>query len=202
MRSGNGGWHVFRTLRRMAASAHSDLSAYMDAYRLLGVDYSAHSTDIRRAYRRLARQHHPDRFPLGSDEQQRASARMAEINAAYALAEHAPLRYHRVSRAADPDTPWTDAELKEAIRRAALNRRFDAAMSIALVLLAIIAIRLLLPALSAQPSSAQVLVVGVGLLSAVTMWSLLGPRMWHLLFQIQLVLAIVRVLRNHWSSFF
>ena len=33
----------------------------MDPYRVLGVDSTASDAEIKRAYRRLARQHHPDR---------------------------------------------------------------------------------------------------------------------------------------------
>jgi curved DNA-binding protein CbpA len=38
--------------------AHTD-----DHYRVLGVSHDASTPEIRRAYRRLARQHHPDRNP-------------------------------------------------------------------------------------------------------------------------------------------
>lgn len=48
-----------------------------DPYQVLGVERTAPKEKIRRAYRRRAQQHHPDR---GGDP-----ARMAEINQAYAL---------------------------------------------------------------------------------------------------------------------
>ncbi len=112
----------------------------MDAYKVLGVDYSADSSAIRQAHKRLAKQHHPDRFPAGSAEQQQATTRMAEINDAYRLIRDAPLRYHRVSKASDPTTPWTDIELEEAIRRARINQEVDRWLTIALIAAAVIAV--------------------------------------------------------------
>ena len=50
-----------------------------DYYSILGVDRKADEREIKRAYRRLARKHHPDVNP-GDDS---AEARFKEINAAY-----------------------------------------------------------------------------------------------------------------------
>lgn len=126
----------------MPSSARPDLFAFMDAYNVLDVDYTADPAAIRRAHKRLARQHHPDRFPDGSAEQQQATARMAEINDAYRLIREAPLRFHRVSKASDPTTPWTDIELDDAIRRARMNRVVDRSTTIALIAVAAIAVPL------------------------------------------------------------
>ena len=52
-----------------------------DPYQVLGLDRSASASDIKRAYRRLAKEHHPDRH--GGDA--RAQARFAELNAAYEI---------------------------------------------------------------------------------------------------------------------
>jgi len=52
---------------------------HKDYYRILGVPRSASGEDIRRAYRRLARAHHPDRNE-GSPE---SEERLKEINEAY-----------------------------------------------------------------------------------------------------------------------
>ena len=133
-------WHIFGTSLCMPVSARPDLFAFMDAYKVLGVDYTADSAAIRQAHKRLAKQHHPDRFPAGSAEQQQATTRMAEINDAYQLIREAPLRYHRVSKASDPTTPWTDIELEEAIRRARMNQEVDRWMTIALIAAAVIAV--------------------------------------------------------------
>lgn len=110
----------------------------MDAYKVLGVEYTADSSTIRQAHRRLAKQHHPDKFPGGSAEQQRATTRMAEINDAYRLISNAPLRYHRVSTASDPTTPWTDGELDAAVRRAQVNQQFDRWVTIAMVVVGVV----------------------------------------------------------------
>ena len=50
-----------------------------DLYDVLGVARSASEADIKKAYRKLARQHHPDRNP--GDKQ--AEARFKEIQSAY-----------------------------------------------------------------------------------------------------------------------
>ncbi|MFO7712615.1 MAG: J domain-containing protein [Dehalococcoidia bacterium] len=53
--------------------------AKQDYYKTLGVDRKASDKDIKQAYRRLARKHHPD---LNPDDKQ-AESRFKEINAAY-----------------------------------------------------------------------------------------------------------------------
>lgn len=52
---------------------------YRDYYRVLGVDKKASETEIKKAYRKLARQYHPDVNP--GDKQ--AEERLKEINEAY-----------------------------------------------------------------------------------------------------------------------
>jgi curved DNA-binding protein len=52
---------------------------YKDYYKILGVDRSASEKDIKRAYRKLAVQHHPDKNPGDA----RAEERFKEINEAY-----------------------------------------------------------------------------------------------------------------------
>jgi curved DNA-binding protein CbpA len=129
----------------MPTAARADLLAFMDAYKVLGVDHSADSFAIRQAHKRLAKQHHPDRFPVGSAEQQQATAHMAAINDAYALIRKAPLRGHQLSKASDPTIPWTDTELDDAIHRMNQNvdrwmmdvEGVDRWMTVALVVLAV-----------------------------------------------------------------
>ncbi len=50
-----------------------------DPYKVLGVSPDASDEDIKRAYRRLAKQYHPDRNPGDAE----AARKMQEVNAAY-----------------------------------------------------------------------------------------------------------------------
>jgi curved DNA-binding protein len=67
---------------------------YKDYYKILGVDRKANEDDIRKAYRKLAKQHHPDYNP--NDKQ--AEDRFKEINEAYEVLSDAKKRayYDRV----------------------------------------------------------------------------------------------------------
>ncbi len=56
-----------------------------DPYRVLDVDRGASTAAIKRRWRELAREHHPDRAAGDAPETQRLTARMARINAAYDL---------------------------------------------------------------------------------------------------------------------
>jgi hypothetical protein len=177
----------------------------MDAYQVLGVEYSADAAEIRRAHRRLARQHHPDRYPAASAEQQTATAHMAAINDAYRLVHEAPLRFHRVSRAFDPDIAWEQSELDEAIRRGKAARRVDLFMTIGLIAIAAIVLPMLVRStLHVMPASParDVLMFVFTVASCWTMYAVLGPRMWQTLLKVQLLLAIVRLMTSDWSSFF
>jgi hypothetical protein len=185
----------------MPAETRPDLFAFMDAYKALGVDYAADSSAIRVAYRRLTRLHHPDRHPAGSPEQQRATARMAEINDAYRLVREAPLRYHRVSRASDPDRPWTEDELSEALRQAKLNRTIDLGMTVGSVVVAVIIVPLfvssLMPAVMHAGPLQGPLTIALILGSTFVMYEILGPRMWQTLLVIQLALGGLRVVQSY-----
>ncbi len=56
----------------------------VDPYVVLGITHEAESRDIKRAYRKLMSQHHPDKLGNVPDElKQRAESRAREINAAY-----------------------------------------------------------------------------------------------------------------------
>lgn len=173
----------------------------MDAYKVLGVDYAADSSTIRQAHRRLAKQHHPDKYPAGSAEQRQASARMAEINDAYRLIREAPLRHHRVSKGSDPTTPWTDTELDDAIRRARMNQQVDRWMTIALIAVAVIVVPFFVGSVAvfkALGPAALPLTAAVGLGSTVFLWAVLGPRAWRTLYKIELALLVWQAFRGLW----
>ena len=63
---------------------------YKDYYKILGVDRKASEEDIRKAYRKLAMQYHPDRNP--NDKQ--AEERFKEINEAYQVLSDSKKRMH------------------------------------------------------------------------------------------------------------
>ncbi len=63
---------------------------YKDYYRILGVDRNASAEEIRRAYRKLAMQYHPDRNP-GNKE---AEEKFKEINEAYQVLSDPQKRAH------------------------------------------------------------------------------------------------------------
>jgi hypothetical protein len=71
----------------------SELARVEEAYRVLGVPTDSSALRIKREYRRLARTWHPDKFADNAPEQRRATERMREINDAFQLAKHAPLRF-------------------------------------------------------------------------------------------------------------
>ena len=63
---------------------------YKDYYKILGVERNANEDDIRKAYRKLAMQYHPDRNP--NDKQ--AEERFKEINEAYQVLNDPKKRAH------------------------------------------------------------------------------------------------------------
>src|SRR5215211_8196459 len=63
---------------------------YKDYYKTLGVERNASEEDIRKAYRKLAMQYHPDRNP--NDKQ--AEERFKEINEAYQVLSDPKKRDH------------------------------------------------------------------------------------------------------------
>jgi curved DNA-binding protein len=63
---------------------------YKDYYKILGVSRNASTEEIRKAYRKLAMQYHPDRNP---DDKQ-AEERFKEINEAYQVLNDAQKRAH------------------------------------------------------------------------------------------------------------
>jgi curved DNA-binding protein CbpA len=86
-----------------------------DPYRVLGVASDASSSSIKRRWRELAREHHPDRAAGDREEANRLTGRMARINAAYDLLRD-PLRRARFDsstygrRAGTPSRPGAAAD--------------------------------------------------------------------------------------------
>jgi DnaJ-class molecular chaperone len=85
-----------------------------DYYQVLGVPRNASEKDIRRAYRRLARQHHPDVNP----GDKAAEARFKEINAAYEVLSD-PQKRRKYDRYGDQ---WQYADQIEQAQRQSAGR--------------------------------------------------------------------------------
>ncbi|KAI1497517.1 hypothetical protein F5X99DRAFT_396607 [Biscogniauxia marginata] len=67
----------------MAAPGPGAGSADVDLYELLGVDKSASASDIKKAYRKLALQHHPDKVP--EDQREESEAKFKTVTQAYEI---------------------------------------------------------------------------------------------------------------------
>jgi DnaJ-domain-containing protein 1 len=75
---------TFRTSRASSGFPGSMDTARIGAYRSLGLANGASSDEVKRAYRRLVREYHPDLHPDASTEERRALAsRFHEVTAAY-----------------------------------------------------------------------------------------------------------------------
>jgi hypothetical protein len=87
----------------------------MDPFAVLGVTPEASAEDVAAAYRRLAKEWHPDRV-----EGPQAARRMAEINAAYDLvrSERWLAQRERTDAPAPPRRARSGAWLPESLRRA------------------------------------------------------------------------------------
>ncbi|MEJ2513085.1 MAG: DnaJ C-terminal domain-containing protein [Anaerolineales bacterium] len=74
---------------------------YKDYYKILGVDKKASKDEIKKAYRKLAMQHHPDRNPGDSQ----AEDKFKEINEAYQVLSDDDKRSH-YDELGSADTNW------------------------------------------------------------------------------------------------
>jgi molecular chaperone DnaJ len=81
----------------------------VDYYRVLGVSREASDDDIKKAYRKLVFEHHPDRNPEKAD----ADARIREINVAYEIVGDPEKRrsYDRLSWGDEPRAAAVDLDL-------------------------------------------------------------------------------------------
>ena len=62
---------------------HLEGDSLEDAYKVLGVSADASDEELKKAYRKLALEHHPDRVAkLGDDVRRAAEKKFQEINAA------------------------------------------------------------------------------------------------------------------------
>jgi len=68
------------------------VATHRDLYEILGVERSASDEDIKKAYRTLARKHHPDVVRDG--DKSAAETKFKEINAAYAILSDPQKRSH------------------------------------------------------------------------------------------------------------
>ena len=75
-----------------------------DYYKVLGVATDADELAIKRAYRRMTKQHHPDKAITQGVSREQAQKKMAEINEAYEVLNDPELRA-RFDRGDDPNNP-------------------------------------------------------------------------------------------------
>lgn len=79
-------------------------SKQKDYYKVLGVARDADERDIKRAYRKLVKEHHPDKAQSRGVPKEEAEKKMAAINEAYETLSDPELKA-RVDRGEDPNDP-------------------------------------------------------------------------------------------------
>ncbi|KAI1932801.1 hypothetical protein LOZ66_006741 [Ophidiomyces ophidiicola] len=95
--------HQIRTLYQKAQRLLKR-SQQKDYYKVLGVDREADDVVIKRAYRRLTKQYHPDKVISQGVTKEEAEKKMASINEAYEVLSDPELR-ERFDRGDDPNNP-------------------------------------------------------------------------------------------------
>ncbi|KAL9131924.1 MAG: hypothetical protein Q9217_000284 [Psora testacea] len=93
-------------IQSLLQNAHTLLkrSKSKDYYKVLGVANDADELAIKRAYRKMTKQHHPDKAVTQGIEREKAQKKMAEINEAYEVLSDPELRA-RFDRGDDPNNP-------------------------------------------------------------------------------------------------
>lgn len=79
-------------------------SKQKDYYKVLGVSRDADERDIKKAYRKLTKEHHPDKAQARGVPKEDAEKKMASINEAYETLKDPELKA-RVDRGEDPNDP-------------------------------------------------------------------------------------------------
>lgn len=93
-------------IQPLLQKAHTLLkrSKTKDYYKVLGVATDADELAIKRAYRRMTKQHHPDKAHTQGVSREQAQKKMADINEAYEVLSDPELRA-RFDRGDDPNNP-------------------------------------------------------------------------------------------------
>jgi DnaJ homolog subfamily C member 3 len=77
-------------------------SKQKDYYKVLGISTTASETEIKKAYRKLTKQYHPDKAPAQGISPEEAAKKMGAINEAYEVLKDPELRA-RFDRGDDPN---------------------------------------------------------------------------------------------------
>jgi DnaJ family protein C protein 3 len=98
--------HDSQKLNQILQEAQQGLrrSKQKDYYKVLGVDRDADERDIKKAYRKLTKEHHPDKAQSRGVPKEEAEKKMAAINEAYETLNDPELKA-RVDRGEDPNDP-------------------------------------------------------------------------------------------------
>ena len=103
--------------RQPRAGGYTQNVAKREPHVVLGVDPAATPTQIKAAWRKLARQHHPDLTGDDPEASRIATRRMAEINEAYAAMTRPDYRPGRGDRGSGAGSDAGGAEFDAAARR-------------------------------------------------------------------------------------
>jgi len=139
------------------------------AYATIGVPRGASARELKRQYKRLVRQWHPDRWTNDPAGQAEASSRMRVINAAYATLEHlGPAAPPPVNRPrAAPHRPLSKEELDAIVQAIGTESPVTSAVWVAMGALLIGGAFLMIQPLRgidgflAGPSSGQLLMAAI-----------------------------------------